>query len=261
VPEHVIGNRSRVRVLQVRIEVELDDAVSDRRIDLLGRRAASAVEDEVELGIGTEARDDGISERAQDLRPELCVHRPIDTVDVSEGGGEEVSAALTGSQALDNGDGICRRAVETLVCDTACIEPVLLAADDPNLDLEDHVRVSAFLQELGGQFQVLGERKRGAVEHVRLVDGRLVSAHPRRRLFEQRPEKGIDLHRRTVVGVQCNQDGIVARHLACEGRQRSRPCSRVHRPPGRELGTARSELNDPVRARVRETGESSIERR
>jgi hypothetical protein len=86
----VIGNRSRVGVLQVGVEVELDDAVSDRLIDLLRRRAASAVEDEVELGIGTETLDDGISERAQDLRPELCVLRRVDTVDVSERGGEEV---------------------------------------------------------------------------------------------------------------------------------------------------------------------------
>jgi hypothetical protein len=69
-------------------------------------------------------------------------------VDVSEGGGEEVSAALAGSEALDNGDSICGRAVEALVGDTACVESVLLATDDADLDLEDHVRFSARLQEI-----------------------------------------------------------------------------------------------------------------
>ena len=101
--------------MQVGVEVELDDAGCDRLIDLLGRGAASAVEDEVELGIGTEALDDSVSERAQDLRPELCVHRRVETVDVAEGGGEEVSAALAGPEALDNGNSVCGRAVETLV--------------------------------------------------------------------------------------------------------------------------------------------------
>jgi hypothetical protein len=51
VSEHVVGNRSRVGVLQIRVEVELDDPVLDRLRDLHRRRPASAVEDEVERGV------------------------------------------------------------------------------------------------------------------------------------------------------------------------------------------------------------------
>jgi hypothetical protein len=154
----VIGNRARIGVLQVGVVVELDDAACDRLVDLLRRRAASAVEHEVERGTGTEPLNDRPSEGAQDLRPELGVHCCVDTVDVSESGGEEVPAALAGPEALDNGDRVCGRAVEPLVCDPACIESVLLATDDSDFDLEDHVRISARLQELGGQLQVFGER-------------------------------------------------------------------------------------------------------
>jgi hypothetical protein len=51
VPEHVVGNRARIRVLQIRIEVELDHPVLDRLRDLHRRRTASAMEDEVERGV------------------------------------------------------------------------------------------------------------------------------------------------------------------------------------------------------------------
>ena len=46
--QHPVGDRAGERVLGVGVDVHLDDAVVDRRRDLLGQRAGAAVEDEVE---------------------------------------------------------------------------------------------------------------------------------------------------------------------------------------------------------------------
>jgi hypothetical protein len=44
----VVGDSARVRILGVAVEVHLDDPVADCLGDLVRRRAAAAVEDEIE---------------------------------------------------------------------------------------------------------------------------------------------------------------------------------------------------------------------
>jgi hypothetical protein len=79
----------------------------------------------------------------QYLGSQLRVPRRIDTVDVSEGSGKQITPLLPGTEALDDSDCIRRCAVEALVGDTTRIESVLLAADHPDLDLKDDLRLSA----------------------------------------------------------------------------------------------------------------------
>ena len=68
------------------------------------------------------------------------------------------------------------RGVELLV--DLGLDTVLFTADDADLDLEDDLGGRGLLEQLLGDLQVLVDRHRGAVPHVRLEQRVLAGGHP-----------------------------------------------------------------------------------
>ena len=132
-------------------------------------------------------------------------------------------------------------------------DPVLLAADDADLDLEDRVDGLHPGQQVFGDGEVLVERHGRAVPHVGLEDRVASGAHlglggGDERLYEAR--KGV---LGAVVGVQRDRDRVVLRDLRHEAGHGERARSAVlHRVAGEVVGAARGDLDDAVRSRLRE---------
>src|SRR5690606_13644528 len=137
VAEDVICDRAGEGVLGVGVDVHLDDAVVDRRGDLLGRGPGAAVEDEVEGALLAVLRLDRLLGVLEHLRTELDAAGLVDTVDVAEGQRRQVAALLAQTESLDGREGVLRGAVELLV--DLGLDAVLLATDDADLHLEDDV--------------------------------------------------------------------------------------------------------------------------
>jgi len=133
------------------------------------------VEDKIERGVRAILVDDRVPKGSEDLGPELRVRIRIDAVDVSEGRCKQVSAVLAAPEPFDDLDRLLGCAVQPRVGDAAGVEAALLAADNADLDLEDDVRLAACRQQLARRLQVLVQRQRRAVEHVRLEDRRLLA--------------------------------------------------------------------------------------
>jgi hypothetical protein len=73
---------------------------------------------------------------------------------------------------------ILRRRIQPLAADSLIPDAVLLAADHTTFDLEHDAELAAPVEQPGGQAQVLLERQRRAVEHVRVEERALAALDP-----------------------------------------------------------------------------------
>jgi len=94
-------------------------------------------------------------------------------------------------------------------------DAVLLAADHAAFDLEDDAERCELVEELGGHAQVVRERQGRSVEHVRLEQRLLTPRPPAARLVDQRAHEGVELLRRSMIGVQRDEDGVALTEHVC----------------------------------------------
>mmetsp|Transcript_35674 Transcript_35674/g.114668 ORF Transcript_35674/g.114668 Transcript_35674/m.114668 type:complete len:314 (-) Transcript_35674:752-1693(-) len=154
--------------LRVRVDVHLDHAVVDRLLDVLEVGARPSVEDKGDgLGVagGHLVGDEGLG-IAQDLGVELDVARGIDAVHVAKSGGDGEAAVWNGGELLIHLPDLLGFGVEVLRVRILVVHPVLLAARDAQLHLEQHVELAHPLHVLDADGDVLLERLLGEVEHV-----------------------------------------------------------------------------------------------
>ena len=254
--EHVVGDRARERVLGVGVEVDLHDAVGDRRPHVLRRRAAGAVEDVLEARARVGARERVLAV-AQDLGAQLHVARRV------QRRGRCRTSPRAGSGRARRCRARRRPAAGPPASCRAARRPrpsppiaVLLAADDAALDLEHDVRARGTAPAASrGEAQVLLQRQRRAVEHVRVEQRRARRARPGRR------SAAISGRRKasTWSGGQwsvCRPIGDREARRRARGRTRRAPARRSPRPPPRRRGSGAPPTvicDDPVRRRPRRT--------
>src|SRR6266542_3795142 len=141
VAEHVVGDRPGESILGVGVDVHLHRPVGDRLADLAQQRAGPAVEHQVKRLVPAGAGAHGPLDVVQDPGAQLDVSRLVDAVDVAERGGQDVAAALAGAEHLGGAQRVLGRGVQLLV--HLADDVVLLAADHPNLHLQDHLGLGA----------------------------------------------------------------------------------------------------------------------
>jgi len=129
--EHVVSDTSKVGVLQVSVQVDLDDTVANGLLELLLGGSGATVEDKedglVLLGLGLLL--DVSLVLAEELRVQLDVAGLVDTVDVSEAGGNgEVGA--DGGKSLVDLVNIFGLGVEGVVVNVFVVDAVLLSTGD-----------------------------------------------------------------------------------------------------------------------------------
>ena len=91
------------------------------------------------------------------------------------------------------------------------LDAVFLAADDPDLHLHHDAGLGALVQQLGRDLQVLVQRHRGPVPHVRLEQRLLTAGDPLLGQRDQRAHEAVELVLRAVVGVQRDVDRVLGR--------------------------------------------------
>ena len=136
-----------------------------------------------------------------------------------------VAAVLAGAERLDRTQGVLGRGVE-LVVDRAD-DTVFFATDDADLDLEHDLGGRGLLEELARDREVLLQRHRGAVPHVRLEQGELAAVDPLLGDREQWPDEAVELVLGAVVGMQGDVDRVLLGRLVrerSEGHETRPPC-------------------------------------
>jgi hypothetical protein len=187
------------------------------------------------------------------------VARLVHAVHIAEGGGHDVAALLAQAKGLNDRDGVLGSAVQLLV--DLADDAVLLAADDADLDLKDHLRGGRLLEQLGGDRDVLVQRHGRAVPHVGLEEGVLAAGHALGGDVEQRADERVQLVLGAVVGVQRNRDRVLLGHhpgILGEG-HRARDHVLYSRA-AEELGTAGRHLDDSVTLRLSEAAKGRVQR-
>src|SRR5215216_2493220 len=86
---------------------------------------------------------------AQDLRTQLHLTRRVDAVDVAEGRGHQVAAALAGPQHVGDAQEVVGRGVKLVAVRPWTSDTVLFAADDANLELEDDAQRAELVEQFG----------------------------------------------------------------------------------------------------------------
>mmetsp|Transcript_43744 Transcript_43744/g.115682 ORF Transcript_43744/g.115682 Transcript_43744/m.115682 type:complete len:398 (+) Transcript_43744:317-1510(+) len=199
-----------VRPLRVGVHVHLDHAGLQRLLDLLLLRAGASVEDEeVRLLLRQDAAGVPL-EVSQELRPEDDVARLVDAVDVAEGGGDGELLG-DGGQRLPDLPDLLGRGVELVLRHAGVVHPVLHAAGDADLHLQDDLHGRHPLQVLRADANVLLVRLLGEVEHVageERLPGRLEVLLVE---IEHAVEPGQQLLR-AVVRVHQHWDAVGRRH-------------------------------------------------
>ena len=139
-------------------------------------------------------------------------------------------------------------------------DAVFLAADDADLDLEDDLGGRGLLEQLAGDVEVLVDRHRRPVPHVRLEQRVLALGDPLLRDGQQRLDVAVQLVLRTVVGVQRDGDRVLVGDDVGELGQRDRAGHHVlDAEAGAEFGPAGGELDDAVAARIGEAFEGGVD--
>jgi hypothetical protein len=139
-------------------------------------------------------------------------------------------------------------------------DAVLLATDHADLDLEDDLGGRGLLEQFAGDVQVLVDRHRRAVPHVRLEQRVGALGDPFGRDGQQRLDVGVQLVLRTVVGVQCDGDRVLGGDDVSELGQRDGARHHVlDAQTGAEFGSAGGELDDAVTAGIGETLERGVD--
>mmetsp|Transcript_10117 Transcript_10117/g.33287 ORF Transcript_10117/g.33287 Transcript_10117/m.33287 type:complete len:526 (-) Transcript_10117:16-1593(-) len=255
--------------LCVGVDVHLDHAVRDRLLDVVDVGARTTVEDK---GAGLRARAeaellrDVLLRVSQNLRVELDVAGRVDAVHVAKGGGDGELCVGHRLQRLLDHPHLLGLGVEVLRVRILVVHPVLLAARDAKLHLEQHVELGHPLHVLDADGDVLLERLLGQVEHVRREERLAVRGVVRFRLGQHPVHPREEL----LGAVVCVQDH---RH-AVFGGERAHVVSARHRPSdGRvkvgvvealasvELRASRRELDDDWRVRLARRLEASVDGR
>ncbi len=274
------GNRTGERVLRVRVDVHLDDAVADRLRDVGRGRTGTAVKHQRERlalrqirqrACGDMLRIDAVQasvmrgvpdfllDVVQQTRTQLHDARLVCAMHVAERERGHVAATLAQSQSLRDAHAVSRGGIQFFVDFRGMA--VFLAADRADFDLQHRMCLHRLLQQLLGDVEVLFQRHGGAVPHVRL-EGRLLAALDLLRLVrEQRTHPFVQILLGAVVGVQCDGDVRIFRgHLMCECGERERADHAIVHALAGEIGrSAHRYLNDAVGFRVRESLQCGIE--
>ena len=207
------GHRAGERILGVGVYVHLDHAVRDGLGDLLGSGAGAAVEHEFErLAVGHVGIEHGIEFARLRRIPHALLNLVeqfgaqfhhaglVRAVHIAEREGGHVFAALTQTESVSHGHAVGNARIQLLV-DLGGVA-VLLAAHRADLDLEHGVGESGLLEQLLGDVQILLERHRGTVPHMRLEHRLAAVLHLVDLDVEQRIHPFVEILLGTVVGVQ-----------------------------------------------------------
>jgi hypothetical protein len=103
---------------------------------------------------------------AQQLGAEAYVARRVVTVDIPESRGQEVAAALARAECLGDRDRVSGCRVQALTSYAFMVDPVFLATDRADLELQQDVDLARLGQQFSRDAHVVGERELGTVEHV-----------------------------------------------------------------------------------------------
>ena len=166
---------------------------------------------------------------------------------VAERRRKEVAAALSRPKCLGDREPVFHCAVKPFGRAAGRIEAVLLPAYDADLHLKHEPELCRLGKELPRLGQVVGQRQRRAVEHVRIEKRRFVPLPPRSRLGKQRPEEIVHPFRRAVIGMEGHQHWVARREDVRELREST--CSRgciADGTTGGESCSGRRHLNYPV---------------
>ena len=180
-------------------------------------------------------------------------------MDVAEGRSQQVARSrVAGTERLDRLQEVLVRGVQ-LVVDLR-LDAVLLAADHADLDLQDDARRGGPGQQILGDLEVLVDRHRGAVPHVRLEEGVLPGVDALLRHREERTHVGVQLVLGAMVGVQRDGDVVLRGDDVGELGERDGAGDHVlHTEAGRELRATGGELDDAVAARVGEALDGRVD--
>lgn len=127
----VVTDTNQVSPLEVSVDVDLDDTEGDGLLELLNGGARTTVEDEEDGLVVAVAKllGDELLVLAKQLGVELDVARLVDTVDVSEAGGDgEVGG--DGGQSLVDGVDVLGLGVQGVVVNVLIVDTVLLTTSD-----------------------------------------------------------------------------------------------------------------------------------
>jgi hypothetical protein len=196
----------------------------------------------------------------EDLRAQLDSAGRIETVHVAEGRRQQIAPAPTGSQDVGDAQQICRRRVQAVAADALAADAVLLTADHTALNLEHDAQLAAPVEQLGGHPQVLLERQRRAVEHVRVEQQALATVHLLARGRKQRAQERRHVLRWAVVGVERNRARVTTRQLPAQRSERARPGQPIVSHARQVTRSAYGDLHDAVRLGLREPAHRRVKR-
>jgi hypothetical protein len=132
--EDVVTDTGQVGVLHISVDVDLDDTVADGLLELGLGGAGATVEDEEDglarLGLGL--LGDVLLVLGEELGVELDVAGLVDTVDVTEAGGNgEVGA--DGAEGVVDGQDVLGLGVEGVVVNILVVDTIFLTTGDTDL--------------------------------------------------------------------------------------------------------------------------------
>jgi hypothetical protein len=129
--EDVVSDTGEVSVLEVSVEVDLDDTVADCVGELLLGGSGSTVEDEEDglVLLGSDGVLDVLLVLAEELWVELDVAGLVDTVNVTEAGGDGEEWG-DGGEGLVDGKDVLGLGVQGVVVNILVVDSVLLTTGD-----------------------------------------------------------------------------------------------------------------------------------
>jgi hypothetical protein len=173
--EDEVADTGEVGVLHVSVDVDLDDTVADGLLELLLGGAGATVEDEEDglVGLGTGLLLDVLLVLGEELGVQLDVTGLVDTVDVTEAGGDgEVGG--DGAEGVLDGQDVLGLGVEGVVVNVLVVDTVLLTTGDTDLHLEPLLHGSNALEVGGGGVDVVVNGLLGQIDHVGGEEGLIV---------------------------------------------------------------------------------------
>jgi hypothetical protein len=165
--DHVVADTLGVGELHVSVDVDLDDTVGDGVLELLLGGAGATVEDKSDGLVVLEALLllDVLLVLLEELRAELDVTRLVDTVNVTEAGGDG-EVGRDGVKSLVDLVDVFGLGVEGVVVNGLVVNTVLLATGDTDLHLDPLLHGSDTLEVRSGGVDVVVDLLLGKVNHV-----------------------------------------------------------------------------------------------
>jgi len=134
----------------------------------------------------------------------------VHAVDVPERRREQVALGIAGAQRLDDPHEVLGGGVERFSSPTpSALTSSSLPPTTPTSQLEDDAEGGAAIQQRRRSAQVLLQRQRRPVEHVRLEQRCPAAGDPGLGLLQQRTEEAIGAVGRAVVGMQGDQRRVL----------------------------------------------------